>query len=316
MDKLTSMRIFTEIARLRSFKGAAEQLSLAPSVISKHLTALEAELGVKLIERTTRKARLTELGELYLTRCTAILDDIDDIETTMVKETGLLKGPLHISAPPGFAHRHIAPHLPVFCTAFPNINVNLVTSGTESDYMLSHIDLHIKISETRANEGFAMKILAANRRKLVASPDYLKQMGTPHAVSDLPAHKLVSVEHNLESNDWHFREAENKLTTFKARGYLRLDSGDAILRCVLNNGGLAMLPTYIVGRHISSGALVAVLDTQVDERTPVHAIWRQKNHRLPKIDAFLGFLRSIYGDMPYWDEVTKSNQDAARRASK
>jgi len=316
MDKLTAMRVFTQIATLRSFKKAGERLSLAPSVISKHLSALEAELGVQLIERTTRTARLTEMGELYLSKCRNILEEIDDIETTLVKETGRLKGPLNISAPPGFAHRHIAPHLPVFCAAHPDVNLNLISVHNENSQILPQVDLDIRISETRVHEGHGIQILAGNHRQLVGTPHYLSRFGQPKTVADLAAHKLVTVENGMDSIDWHFKDSDQNISTFKARGYLRLDSGDAILRCVLNDGGLAMLPTYIVGRHITSGTLMPVLETMVDERTPIHAVWRQKNHRLPKIEAFLAFLQQLYGDTPYWDMVTPSNKKAAARASK
>lgn len=316
MDKLTAMRVFTQIATLRSFKKAGERLSLAPSVISKHLSALEAELGVQLIERTTRTARLTEMGELYLSKCRNILEEIDDIETTLVKETGRLKGPLNISAPPGFAHRHIAPHLPVFCAAHPDVNLNLISVHNENSQLLPQVDLDIRISETRVYEGYGIQILAGNHRQLVGTPHYLSRFGQPKTVADLAAHKLVTVENGMDSIDWHFKDSDQNISTFKARGYLRLDSGDAILRCVLNDGGLAMLPTYIVGRHITSGALTPVLETMVDERTPIHAVWRQKNHRLPKIEAFLAFLHQLYGDTPYWDMVTPGNKKAAARASK
>ena len=316
MDKLTGMRIFTQIAKTRSFKKAGSNLGLAPSVISKHLSALEAQLGVKLIERTTRAARLTELGELYLSKCASILDEIDDIETIIVKETGQLKGPLTISAPPGFAHRHIAPHLPAFSTAYPNINLNLITATADTGQLLPQVDLTIRISETRTTEGQGMQILAGNYRQLVGSPYYLSRHGSPKTVADLSSHKLVTVENGTDSIDWHFKDQQKNIHTFKARGYLRLDSGDAILRCVLNDGGLAMLPTYIVGRHITSGALLPVLETIVDERTPIHAVWRHRNHRLPKIEAFLAFLKSIYGTIPYWDQITEENKKAALRASK
>ena len=316
MDKLTAMRVFTQIATLRSFKKAGERLSLAPSVISKHLSALEAELGVQLIERTTRTARLTEMGELYLSKCRNILEEIDDIETTLVKETGRLKGPLNISAPPGFAHRHIAPHLPVFCAAHPDVNLNLISVHNENSQLLPQVDLDIRISETRVYEGYGIQILAGNHRQLVGTPHYLSRFGQPKTVADLAAHKLITVENGMDSIDWHFKDSDQNISTFKARGYLRLDSGDAILRCVLNDGGLAMLPTYIVGRHITSGALMPVLETMVDERTPIHAVWRQKNHRLPKIEAFLAFLHQLYGDTPYWDMVTPGNKKAAARASK
>ncbi|MGB2464929.1 MAG: LysR family transcriptional regulator, partial [Candidatus Puniceispirillaceae bacterium] len=258
MDKLTAMRVFTQIASLRSFKKAGEQLGLAPSVISKQLSALEAELGVQLIERTTRTARLTEMGDLYLLKCQTILDEIDDIETTLAKETGCLKGPLTISAPPGFTHRHIAPHLTVFSHAHPDVNLNLVSSANDSHQLLPQVDLDIRISETRVHEGHAIQILAGNRRQLVGTPYYLSRFGNPKSIADLTRHKLVTVENGMDSNDWHFKDDKQGVSTFKARGYLRFDSGDAILRCVLNDGGLAMLPTYIVGRHITSGALLPV----------------------------------------------------------
>jgi DNA-binding transcriptional LysR family regulator len=316
MDKLTGMRVFTQIATMRSFKKAGERLGMAPSVISKYLSALEAELGVQLVERTTRTARVTEMGELYLSKCRPILDEIDDIETTLVKETGRLKGPLTISAPPGFTHRHIAPHLPAFSSIHPDVNLNLMSANNDSGQLLPQIDLDIRISETRVHEGHGIQILAGNRRQLVGSPNYLSRSGSPKLVSDLAAHKLVTVENGLDSIEWHFKDAKENISTFKARGYLRLDSGDAILRCILNDGGLAMLPTYIVGRHISSGALLPVLETLVDERTPIHAVWRQKNHRLPKIEAFLTFLQQLYGDTPYWDAVTEENKKAAMRAAK
>lgn len=316
MDKLTCMRIFTLIATKKSFKGVAEQLGLAPSVISKHLNALEKDLGVKLIERTTRTAKITEMGDFYLSKCIAILDEIDDIEITIANESGQLKGPLTISAPPGFAHRHIAPHLPLFFEAHPSIQLNLITSRTDSDYLLSNSDLQIKISETATNEGFNMCILAPNRRTLVAAPGYLEAAGTPTNVSELAYHKIITLERGHHNNDWHFKDENGQIQTYKAHGHLRLDSGDTILRATLNNGGLSMLPTYIVGRHIASGALLPLLEALVDEHTPVHAIWRVKNHRTPKIDAFLDFLKTIYGDLPYWDELTTDNQAAALRASK
>ena len=114
MDQLTSMRSFAMIATQRSFIRAAEKLNLAPSVISKQLSALEKHLGIMLVERTTRVVKLTEVGELYLARCKHILAEVDDTEAMITKQTGQLRGALKLNAPPGFAHRHIAPHLALF----------------------------------------------------------------------------------------------------------------------------------------------------------------------------------------------------------
>ena len=108
MDQLTAMRMFALIAKNRSFKAAATEMGVAPSVVSKHLSSLESHLGAQLVRRTTRSVDLTELGDLYLGKCRSILKDVDDIEAVISSETGQLKGALQVNAPPGFAHRHIA----------------------------------------------------------------------------------------------------------------------------------------------------------------------------------------------------------------
>ena len=315
MDQLTAMRLFTLIAKNRSFKAAAVEMGVAPSVVSKHLLSLEKHLGTKLVSRTTRTVDLTELGELYLTKCRRILKDVDDIEAVISSETGQLKGALQVNAPPGFAHRHIAPHLPLFADRFPEIHLDLMTSENNSEKTLSQVDIQIKVAETLQQDNVMMQILAPNRRRLVASPAYLKDKGTPKQVNDLNKHKLITLETGHHNNDWHFRLNDTEMETFRAHGNLCLDSGDAILRAILNNGGLSMMPTYIVGRHITSGALLPVLEAMVDERTPIHALWRRQNHRFPKIQVFLDFLTEIYGTVPYWDEQTEENSAAALRAS-
>ena len=160
-----------------------------------------------------------------------------------------------------------------------------------------------------------MQILAPNKRKLVASPAYLKNKGTPEQVSDLSKHNLITLESGNQYSDWHFGFNKTTMETFRAHGNLCQDSGDAILRTVLNGGGLSMVSTYLVGRHITSGALVPVLDAMVDERTPIHALWRKQNHRIPKIQVFIEFLTEIFGAVPYWDKQTHENKAAALRAS-
>ena len=128
-----------------------------------------------------------------------------------------------------------------------------------------------------------MQILAPNRLKLVASPAYLKYEGTHEQVSDLNKHSLITLEPANQYNDWHFKLNETTRETSRAHGNLCLDSGDAILRIIRYGGGLSMMSTYTVGRHITSGALEPVLETMVVERTPIHALWRKQNHRIPKM---------------------------------
>jgi len=316
MDQLNSMRMFVAIADRNSFKAAAEELDISPSVISKHISALEGHLGIKLLERNTRHVALTQIGESYLVNCRNILDEVNRFEASLTDRIGQLKGVLRINAPPGFGHRHIAPHLPLFIEQNPDMVIDITTANNDSNNVLFDVDLHIKISETEVPNDCEMEILAPNRRKLVGSPDYINAYGMPETISDLANHRLVTLDTAHHNNDWHFKLANNKTETFRANGPIRMDSGDSMLRTVLNGGGLAMLPTYIVGRHIQSGALVTVLDTQVDESTPVHALWRGNNHRWPKIKAMTAFLREVYGTTPYWDDDSAASSPAALRASK
>ena len=160
-----------------------------------------------------------------------------------------------------------------------------------------------------------MQILAPNRRKLATSPTYLKYKGTPEQISDLSKHSLITLESGNHYNDWHFRLNETTMETYRAHGNLCLDSGDAILKTVLNGGGLSMMSTCIVCYHITSGALVPVLEAMVDERTPIHAFWRKQNDRILKIHVFIEFLTEIFGAVPYWDKQTDENRAAALRAS-
>ena len=316
MDQLNSMRMFVSIADKKSFKGAAEEMELSPSVITKHLSALEKHLGVSLLERTTRQVKLTEIGQSYLVKCRHIIDEIDSFEASLTNRTGQLKGVLKVNAPPGFGHRHIAPHLPLFLNENEGMIIDITTANNDSNSVLFDVDLHIKISETHIPSGCEMAVLAPNRRKLVASPAYIEKMGMPATLADLDSHHLVTLDPAHHNNDWHFKTEENHIETYRAHGMVRMDNGDGLLRTALNDGGLAMLPTYIVGRHIQSGALVSVLEAQVDESTPVHAIWRRSNHRWPRISAFITYLRAIYGNLPYWDDENAANSPAALRASK
>lgn len=316
MDHLTSMRTFAMIATQRSFIRAAERLGLAPSVISKQLSALEKHLGVLLVERTTRAVKLTEVGELYLLRCKHILAEVDDTEAMITKQTGQLRGVLKVNAPPGFSHRHIAPHISLFLDDYPDVVIEMTTAENDALHVLRTADIHIKISETPTTPSHQMRILASNRRILTASPDYLAKYGVPQTVEDLGHHRLITLDYGHRNNDWHFRTETGALETFRADGNIRLDNGDALLRTALNGGGLCMLPSYIAGQHVASGALMTVMDATIDEQVPLHAIWRENNHRMPKIEAFLDFLTQIYGDMPYWDFQTNDNRDAFIRAGK
>lgn len=314
MDLLTSMRVFTHIANQQSFRGAADSLNMTPSAISKHLAALETHLGSTLIERTTRRVTVTEVGENYLTRCRHILSEIDEAEMEVSDATDQVRGILKVSAPPAFAHRHIAPHLPDFLKAYPQLSVDLIT--TDHSILPTHtiIDLHIRLSEMTESTELETVMLAPNRRRLVASQTYLNRFGTPETQTDLRKHALVTLEYGHPHNDWHFTNESGGIDTFRASGAIRIDSGDALLRTILNDGGIGMLPNYVTGKHIHMGDLVPVMDELVREDEPIHATYRSANHRRQRIELFVSYLASLYGTHPYWESEDGTSEPAKRAA--
>ncbi|MDC0394729.1 LysR family transcriptional regulator [Alphaproteobacteria bacterium] len=314
MDLITSMRVFTVIASEYSFRAAADMLAMPPSAISKHLAGLESRLGAQLVERTTRRVSLTEVGADYLVRCRHILSEIDEAEAEITDATGEVKGVLKVSSPPAFAHRHIAPHIPYFLKKYPKLSIDLSTTDYSISPSHTAIDLHIRISEMNTTDGLTTIMLAPNTRRLVASSDYIKENGAPITVSDLQKHRLLTLEYGHPHNNWHFRTESGNMNAFLANGSVRMDSGDAILRAVLNNGGISMLPTYVTGKHIHNKHLVPLLDELVSEDEPIHATFRSKNHRYKRIMLLTTFLQGLYSPTPYWDQHDGTSEAALRAA--
>lgn len=309
------MRIFLAVAEANALNGAARHLGLSPSAVSKHIAALENRLGAQLFTRTTRHIALTEVGSSYLQNCQQILADLDNADAEARSASGSVQGHLKIEAPPGFAQRHIAPHLPVFLKKFPHLSVELSSNDNPTDLVESNLDLSIRITPQGDHDNLIYTELATNSRRLVATKNYLAAHGTPTKPKDLSRHQLITQSATSNSNYWHFRNDTGSPSTIKVRGNIMADSGDAILRAVLNDGGIAMLPNYMTAHYLRGESLITVLDQLVMEDHPIHAVTIPSRHSIPKIDVFLAYLRSLYQPRPYWDALESPPTDAAHRAA-
>lgn len=313
MDQLTSMRVFHAIVTCNSFRGASEHLRMAPSVVSKHLSSLEDHLGALLIERTTRTLKLTEVGQNYLEKCQKILNEIDEAEAEITSATHQLTGLLRVQCASGFAHRHIAPHLPKFKRKHRRLTIELIASDRPHDRNSDH-DVTIEIAEPSNNEAFAYRRLAPNRRRLVASPHYLELFSVPQEPAELARHQLITHSTGHHANEWHFHNKDGSKFTYRANGQMRFDNGDTMMRAALNDGGLAMLPSYIVSSRLQVGLLVSVMEELIEEDVPITAVYNANSYRKPKIEAFLDYLVTEFGETPYWEKEAADGA-AALRAS-
>lgn len=298
MDTLTAMKVFCSVVENDSLAGASRTLNVSPSVVSKQLSGLEDRLGVRLLNRTTRRVSLTEVGSAYYERCKRILADVDEAEIAVSQAHSAPRGLLKLTAPTTFAHRHVAPHLPEFLDRYPEVEVQLMVNDRVVDLVDEGIDLAIRIAQLKDSSLIARK-LAVNHRMLVASPDYLKKWGQPATPDQLSDHSLITYAPGNPINDWHFM-VDNQQKVLRAKGTLAMNNGDSVLQTVLAGGGLAMLAAFMAGEHVKSGKLVTLLEEYVREDVPIYAVYPSGRHLSPKVRAFVDFLVDLYNPTPYW----------------
>ncbi len=298
MDTLTAMKVFCSVVENDSLAGASRTLNVSPSVVSKQLSGLEDRLGVRLLNRTTRRVSLTEVGSAYYERCKRILADVDEAEIAVSQAHSAPRGLLKVTAPTTFAHRHVAPHLPEFLDRYPEVEVQLLVNDRVVDLVDEGIDLAIRIAQLKDSSLIARK-LAVNHRMIVASPDYVTKWGKPETPDQLSDHSLITYAPGNPINDWHFM-VDNQQKILRARGTLAMNNGDSVLQTVLAGGGLAMLAAFMAGEHVKTGKLVTLLDEYVREDVPIYAVYPSGRHLSPKVRAFVDFLVELYGPSPYW----------------
>ena len=220
MDTLSAMKVFCSVVENDSLAAAARLLNVSPSVVSKQLSALEDRLGVRLLNRTTRRVSVTEEGQAYYERSKRIIADVDEAEVAISRAHSAPRGLLKVTAPFTFSHRHLTPHLPSFLERYPEVEVRVQVSDRVVDLVDEGIDLAIRIAHLRDSSLIARR-LAANHRSLVATLDYLEKNGIPKHPEDLMHHQLITYPPGNPLNDWHFLiEETERLIKAKARSAL------------------------------------------------------------------------------------------------
>ncbi len=298
MDTFTAMKVYCSVVENDSLAGAARSLNISPSVVSKQLSALEDRLGVRLINRTTRRISVTQEGTAYYESCKRIITDVAEAENAVSSAHAAPRGLLKITAPVTFAHRHLTPHLPKFLDMFPEVEVQVQVNDRVVDLVDEGIDLAIRISQLKDSSLIARR-LAPNRRYIAATPEYLKKNGTPNAVDDLKEHRLITWPPGNPLNDWHFL-INGIERIMKVNGAIAVNEGDGILTTLLAGGGLGMTQEFLAGPYVREKKLVPLLEEFVREDNPIYAVYPSNRHLSPKVRAFVDFLVKIYSPTPYW----------------
>lgn len=298
MGKFTQMATFVEVVARGSLSAAARAEGIAPAMIGRRLDALEARLGVKLLQRTTRRLVLTDEGTAFLEDCQRILAEVNDAESAISEHSMRASGHLTVSAPAGFGRQHVAPLLPSFLAEHRDVTINLNLSDRVIDLVAEGVDVAIRIASLDDSNLVGVK-LADNRRVVVASPAYLRRHGRPRLLADLARHNCLPISSEGSQRGWTFVD-DGKPVTLKVAGNMVCNDGAVLHAWALAGKGLAWRSMWEVGGQIASGELVTVLDEFAAPGNDVHAVFAQRRHLPLRIRAFVDFLRRSYAAPDYW----------------
>jgi DNA-binding transcriptional LysR family regulator len=298
MDQFKQISTFVDVAAKGSLSAAARAEGIAPAMIGRRLDALEERLGVKLLQRTTRKIALTNEGIAFLEDCQKILADLENAESAVSERSARASGHLLISAPAGFGRQHVAPLIPSFLAQHRDVSVTLNLNDRVVDLIGEGIDVAIRIAALSDSSLIGVK-LADNKRVVVASPAYLKRHGMPASLDDLARHNCLAISSDGSQRGWTFRQ-NGKNVTLKVTGNMVCNDGAVLHDWALSGKGLAWRSMWEVGAAIESGELCTVLDEFAAPGNDIYAVFAQRRHLPLRIRAFVDFLRHAYAQPDYW----------------
>lgn len=288
-SEISDLRLFVAIVTAGNLSAAARALGTSPAVMSRHLTALENRLGVRLVTRTSRRFDLTGEGALFHERCVGILAEIDDAEAEAAQGAGQPRGSLRISAPLQWGRRVLAPIVAEFSDRFPGISTHLVLTDTSLDVISGGLDIVIGAVPPQASEVIVRKVLSG-RRILCAAPRYLQARGIPARPDDLENHDCIRLVTGHQDVDrWSFREGDN-VRTIDIRGKLSTTSTEVVNAWVLAGHGIASRAEWDIAPELEAGRLVPCLEPYWSGSIALYASYASRRHLPPRIRAFMDFL--------------------------
>lgn len=303
MSDFEDIQIFVRVAELGNLSAAGRELRHSAAVVSNRIARLEERLGVRLLNRTTRRVNLTTEGDVYYRHCLRILAEMQEAENAIANQKNTTRGPVTLTCPMAFGNKYVAPIIPKFVAKNPDVQVRLHLSDRLLDLLQDKVDLAIRIAELKESSLIVRK-LAANKRMLVASPAYLKRHGIPKVPGDLLHHNCLLLRFpGSRQYQWtlHGGEADGPVT-LSVSGSMDSDNGEVLTRWCLDGHGIALKSHWEVGEHIRNGQLQVVLPDYTPPSHAVYALYPENRYLPTRVRAFVDFLVSEFGGTPPWEK--------------
>ncbi|WP_444922261.1 LysR family transcriptional regulator [Microbulbifer sp. CnH-101-G] len=300
MESFAAIPVFVTVAETGGFSPAAKLLGISKSAVSKRVSQLEEQLGVKLLHRTTRKLSLTEAGEHFFQHARIAYQAAQDAQDAVTQLQGEPQGRLRINAPMSFGRLHLAPLIPVFLKRYPKITIDLVMDDKVVDLIGEGFDIAIRGGDLPDTSLIARK-LAPLQSVLCASPAYLEEFGKPIELEQLTEHNCLMFTYSRDVKEWNFIQ-DNHLHTIEVRGNYQVNNSEALREAILQGLGIGRLPTFVAGADIKSGLLVPLFEEYQMPAKTIYAVFPERQYMPAKVRAFIEFAIEYFGgDIPYWD---------------
>lgn len=304
MDRVSDLEFFTQLVKQGSLAALARELGVTPPAITARLAQLEKRLGVRLLNRTTRRLSVTHEGEIYLATGARLLEELQELEQVVSSSRGTPKGLLRINATFGFGRRHVAPAIVEFARRYPEVEVQLELTDRSVNLTDKAFDIGIWFGTVPDSRMVARKIVN-NKRMLCASPDYLERAGMPQVPRDLQSHQCIVLrESDAAYGTWYLTRGSRQ-ETIKVRGALSTNDGETGVLWALAGYGILMRSEWDIHEHVRAGRLVPVLADWALPVADIFAVYPERANLSAKVSAFIDFLTDWFGKEAAWTDAAR-----------
>ena len=294
MDKLKNMQVFCRIVELGTFAAVAREIGVSAMMISKYMRSLENSLGISLINRNTRQLYVTDLGQAYYRECKQILEDVNNLESSISQEGTLVKGVLKINTPIDFGGIYMLPVINTYQQQYPDVKVLMALDNASVNLRSAQFDIAIVVTD-KLDQGVVARKIAHTTLCTYASPAYLQEYGTPKQVDDLVEHKCLHYLNTPHADAWVFMQGEDRIE-IRPKWTFASNNGGALCQAASLGMGIVRSPALSVRRYVQSGELVEILEDYKLPSLSVYATYLQRNYYPAKISTFIDCIVDYFAE--------------------
>lgn len=300
MDKYTAMQVYCRVVELEGFAATGRALSISTAMVSKHVAALEKELGIRLLNRTTRRVSATDEGLYYYQRCRTLLNEIEELESSVTQQGHDPRGLLRLTAPMDFTLLHLMEPIQQFQRAYPLVRIELELDDRQRNLIADNFDVAIRIANL-ADSSLVARKLTQCAGGIYAAPEYLQREGTPKTPQEIQKHRCLLYTYlTQDRNYWVFEDKNGQRQKVRVHGALAVNNGRALCEAAAQGMGIIQQPDFIAAPFIRDGRLVQLFPEYPGQQLNIYAVYQHRAFLPARIVAFVDFLRDYFEANKRW----------------